>query len=240
MDKEQLIQDYVVNRLSPADKETVEKLLETDASFKEAFTSHKNVVMAYKLSEAENLKTTFQKLEQENAKKQTKTFRIPKIWYSAIAAVLLIGFFYITNTSTTGDDLFNSHFKVYPNTYLPVTREANETELLKAFVAYENEDFKNAALQFEEILKISNNPNIRFYYAMTLMNSSKLDRALEQLVLLNGNTFEYQAETLWYTSLIYLQKEDFKNAAKQLHDLKRLNATFKSKERERILDKLKE
>lgn len=240
MDKEQLIQDYVANRLSPADKEAVEKLLETDASFKEALTSHKDVVMAYKLAEAENLKSTFQKIEQENAKKRTHKFRIPRLWYSAIAAVLIIGFFFIINTKTTGEDLFDSNFTKYPNTYLPVTREVNESAQLKAFVSYENEDFKDAELKFKEILKTSDNPNIRFYYAMSLMNSSKLDKALEQLNLLNGNTFEYQAETIWYTTLIYLQKEDFKNAKKQLQALDNLQTSFKSKERELILKKLEE
>ncbi len=240
MDKEQLIQGYIANSLSDTDKEVVEKLLETDADFKLALTSHNDMAMAYKLSEAQNLKTRFQKLEQENTKNHNNKFGISKLWYSAIAAVLIIGFFYITNSNTTGEDLFNSNFTTYPNTYQPVTRNTSENENSKAFVAYENKDFKNAELAFKEILKTSRDPNIRFYYAMTLMNTSQLDIALEQLQQLSKDTYDYKSETLWYTALIYIQKEDYKNAKASLKSLDLLNTTFKSEERQLILQKLED
>ncbi len=240
MDKEQLIQNYIANSLSDADKETVEKLLETDADFKLALESHKDVAMAYKIAEAQNLKATFRKLEQEKNKGRTHKFGISKIWYSAIASILVIGFFYIINNGKTGEDIFNSNFTIYPNTYQPVTRNTRENENSDAFVAYENKDFKNAELAFEEILKTSNDPNIRFYYAMALMNTSQLDIALEQLQQLSKDSYDYKPETLWYTALLYIQKEDYKSAKASLKALDRLNSTFKSEERKLILQKLED
>ncbi len=238
MDKEQLIQGYITNTLSETDKKIVEKRLKTDEDFKVAFGAHNDVVMAYKLAEAQSLKETFQKLEQKKSK--NTRFSISKIGYSAIASVLIIGLLYIFNNDPTGNDLFNSNFTSYPNTYQPVTRNISENENSEAFIAYENKDFQNAELAFEKILKTSENPNIRFYYAMTLLNTAKFDQALAQLNGITTDNHEYTEETLWYKALIYLQKEDFKNAKTSLEALDRLNSSFKSNERTQILKELKD
>lgn len=238
MDKEQLIQGYIANTLSQADKEIVEKLLKTDADFKVAFELHNDVAMAYKVSESQILKERFQKIELQRSK--NNLFGISKIGYSAIASILIIGFFYIFNSDPSGKDLYTSNFTIYPNTYQPVTRDITETENSNAFMAYENKDFQNAEVAFEEILKTSENPNIRFYYAMTLLNTAKFDQALAQLNQLQEVDFDYKEEVLWYTALIYLQKEDIKNAKTSLETLDRLNSRFKSDERTHILEELED
>lgn len=238
MDKEQLIQAYIANKLPEPKREEVHNLLETDADFKNAFETHSDVTFAYKLSEAERIKAHFQKLEQEMPKKNSFGFNRYKILYLAVASVLIIGLFYSYNQDVSGEDLFNSNFEIYPNIYQPVTRSTSENNNAEAFVAYENNDFERAEIAFENLLKIDNDINLRFYYALSLLNQSKFDLALEQLEQLYKLNHYYKDEVIWYAALTYLKLEDFENAKSRLEALENHNSTFKSNERKSLLKAL--
>jgi len=238
MDKEQFIQDYITNRLSESNKEQVHKLLETDEDFKNIFETHNDVTFAYKLSEANSLKARFQELEQRTSKNNSYKSSSYKSLYLAIASIVITGFFYFYNRDISGEELFNSNFEIYPNTYQPVTRSTSQKSSTEAFVAYENSDFELAQLEFEGLLKTNNNVNLKFYYALSLLNQSKFDLALVQLKQLNKSNHDYRAESIWYSALIYLKQEDFENAKSQLEELNNLNSTFKVIERKRILKAL--
>jgi tetratricopeptide (TPR) repeat protein len=151
---------------------------------------------------------------------------------------LLVGFFLTNNTTPSGEDLYNSNYSVYPNTYLPITRGYSENTSLKAFVAYENGDFENAELAFEKLLQMEANPNIQFYYALSLLNQDKFNLALTQFNQLDVDSSDYKPEILWYSSLIYLRLADVENAKNQLEKLKSLDTKFKSEETKQLLKEL--
>ncbi len=92
--------------------------------------------------------------------------------------------------------------------------------------------------EFETLLEINNNPNIRYYFASSLLNQSKYDLALEQFQILNQLNFDYNDESIWYTALIYIRTEDYDNAKAQLKRLNSKNSVFKAKERKVLLEKL--
>lgn len=237
MNNEQLIQDYIANRLSEKEKAYVERMLETDLDFKSDFETHKNISKAFKISEAKSLKERFQELEKKSPK-QKSLFQRYKHLYLAVASVIIIGFFYNQFSTQTGDELFNSYFDIAPNTYQPITRTENSTNN-DAFIAYENGNFLSAENKFETQLKTTDNPNIRFYYASSLLNQSKLDLALKQFQILNQLNFDYYDESLWYTALIYVKKEDFNNAKEYLSRLNNKKSEFKIEERKQLLEKVK-
>jgi tetratricopeptide (TPR) repeat protein len=238
MNTEQHIQKYIANQLSEADKQEFENKLMSDPDFKLAYEEHQDIVMAYRLFEAETLKTKFQELEEKEYKQENAKFSMSKLWYVAVASVLIIGFFYTTKQSNSAGDLYNSNFSVYPNTYLPVTRGNNDNTSLQAFVAYENKDFEVAEKAFESILEKNENPNIRFYYALSLLNQDKFNLALAQLNQLDVDSSDYKPEILWYSSLIYLHQENVENAKKQLKKLNSLKTKFKSEETKQLLKDL--
>jgi tetratricopeptide (TPR) repeat protein len=240
MDKEQYIQNYILGKVSDSDKETFEKLLETDLEFKYAYEDHKDLTAATKLQEAKEIKSKLQELESKNISQVDKKTGFSKAWYLAIASILLVGFFLTTNTPTSGEDLYKSNFSIYPNTYQPITRGNSKNTSLKAFVAYENSDFEKAELAFEKLLQMEANPNIQFYYAMSLLSQSKYDMALTEFVKLNKTNYEYTSESTWYTALIYLKQEDFKKAKESLERLNTLNSNFKMEERKELLEELED
>lgn len=240
MDQEQLIQDYHASRLTKADQLMVEQLLETDLDFKSEFDDYTTISNAFKISEGKNLKKHLVQLENNLNPSTDKAFKKNKLIYLAIAAGLIIGFFFKIYDGQSGDRLFKSHIDIYPNTYQPITRSTETTDATSAFQAYENNDFKTAALKFETILQSANNPNIQFYYAMSLIHQSKLNLALAELNALNKNSHDFKAESLWYAALIHIQKEDYKNGLRTLEELNTLNSPFKSEERKVLLQKLED
>lgn len=238
MEKEQYIQQYISGKLTDADKKVFEKLLETDIAFQKELKLQQDLVAAFKLQEAREIKATLQDLEFKNINQVNKKTSFSKVWYLAIASILLVGFFLTNNTTPSGEDLYNSNYSVYPNTYLPITRGNIENTSLKAFVSYEKGDFESAELAFEKLLQMEANPDIQFYYALSLLNQFKYDLALSELSPLTQMEYDYQAESLWYSALIHLKNEDFKNAKNQLEKLKSLDTKFKSEETKQLLKEL--
>ncbi|WP_282043840.1 tetratricopeptide repeat protein [Winogradskyella flava] len=237
MDKEQLIQDYIANRLSEKEIAKVENMLKTDVEFNAEFEAHYDITMAFKVSEANAIKQHFKNLEDKSTKKISLTEKY-KYVYLAIASLIIIGFFYNNFYTQSGEELFNSNFEIYPNTYQPVTRSTEANNNHAPFVAYENNDFITAERDFETLLKTSENPNIRFYYALSLLNQSKFDLALKQFEILDGKEYDYIEESLWFSALIQVKKENDIKAKEKLNQLKILKSAFKSEERKLLLQKL--
>jgi tetratricopeptide (TPR) repeat protein len=116
-------------------------------------------------------------------------------------------------------DLYNQYFEIYPNVYQPVVRGSSE-ESTKAFMYYENKDYDKAQRAFLSLLEEENNPNIRFYYALSLLNDNLPEKGLEELKKLQNIQFEFQAEVLWYSALTNLKIENNLEAKKLLNTLK--------------------
>jgi hypothetical protein len=237
MNKEELIQDYIANRLSEKDKLRVEALLETDLELKEMYTTHKEVAAAFQISKSNEIKKRLQELDATETSSGGNNFMQGKFRRIAVAAVVIFGLFYMMTLLRSSDDIFESYFEVCPNTYLPVTRGNTIKNLqFEAFKTYESNNFVASELAFYELLKTTADPNIKFYYAMSLLNQNKFDSALEQLNSLHKERFEYQVESLWYAALIQLKKNNTESAKKHLTYIQQLNSNFKSDEIKSILD----
>jgi len=243
MNKEEFIQDYIANRLSDAEKTRAEVLLKTDAELQELYEMHLDLTAAFKISNDKALKKRLQALDDADEMAEPTT--VPKntnfgmLRRIAIAAIFIVGVFIAVNQFTARGDVFETYFEVCPNTYLPVTRGiAKQHSSFEAFKAYESANYAAAATAFEQILKTENNPNIRFYYAMSLLNQEKFELALNELNKLTSEIFDYQAESLWYAALIHLKNKNTETVKNQLEQLQQLNPTYKSAEIQKILQEL--
>ncbi|WP_420572286.1 anti-sigma factor family protein [Kordia sp.] len=239
MNREEIIQDYIANRLSEEEKMKVEALLETDVELQEMYETHTTLAEAFKLTKSDEIKARLQQLDRNEViptKKQVTRRMFARI---AIAAVFIFGIFFTVNQLQSTSDFYESYFEVCPNTYMPITR-GNESESLQfeAFKAYENKDFKTAETTFTTVLETTNDLNITFYYAMSLLNQEKHDEALAALIPLSKKTFDYQVESLWYTALIQLKNKETEAAKKNLFTLQQLNSNFKTNEIQSILSSL--
>ncbi|MEM7105656.1 MAG: hypothetical protein AAF502_21135 [Bacteroidota bacterium] len=240
MDKEELIQDYLANRLSEEDKVLVDNLLKTDREFQKLYASHLELSMAFRISSEKALKKQLQELDAsmttESLDNNIKKSNFGLLRRLAIAAIFILGVFIGIDQFRADNDVFDSYYEICPNTYLPITRgETNTGKEYEVFKAYENGYYATAETNFEEILRSKNDLNIRFYYAMTLLNQDKYDLALAELKTLTDQTYDYQIESLWYAALIQIKKQDYNVAKEYLLKLRSLNSSYKSQEIPSIL-----
>ncbi|MFK7749981.1 MAG: tol-pal system YbgF family protein [Kordia sp.] len=240
MDTEEFIQNYIANRLSDAEKARAEELLKTDVEFQELYETHLELTSAFKISNDKALKKRFQQLDATETSIDTvKKFNYGMLRNITIAAIFIVGAFFAIDQFTGNSDVFDTYFETYPNTFLPVTRGTTDKDAqFEAFKAYESGNYAKAQSDFVALLKKTNNPNIRFYYAMSLLNQKEYDLALKELNNLTVQNFDYQIESLWYAALIQIKNKDFKNAKGNLQTIQKLNSTYKSEAIRTILARM--
>jgi hypothetical protein len=239
MNKEDLLQKYFKNTLSQKEGEHLKSLLETDADFKASFEEYNNFNLAFKSHEAGALKSFLKSLDSTDKLQQLKWYKNTKIIYLA-AAILVIALCIPFLVKPDMNNVFNDYYDVYPNVEKPIVRGAEETEINSAFKAYEANNYSLAVDAFQNLLEEDNNPNYRFYYAMSLLNNDQSDLALEELSQLENIDFDYQNEVLWYKALIHLKNNENKQAIAKLNELENSESSFKSKERKVLLQQLKD
>ncbi|NRB59879.1 MAG: hypothetical protein HRU50_08105 [Winogradskyella sp.] len=237
MKKEDLIQKYFKEVLTPQEEKEFSSLLENDSDFKLEFEEYSNLQKAFKINEADELKDFLKNIEASEADIALPWYKKQYIYYVA-AAVLVIGLCIPMLMKPSSSDLYNSYFEIYPNVEQPVVRGDNDNASNNVFQAYESNNFEKSSEGFKALLEKETNPNFRFYYAMSLLNSQKYDEALSELNVLESLEFDYIAETLWYSALISIKKEQFESAKSYLQILDNSNSSFKSKERKVLLKKL--
>lgn len=220
MNDDQRIQDYIHNRLSAKEKERFEQAVKEDEALRKNYSEHKAIHNAFLLHEAEQLKLKLKSYENKNAKSSTSKLKDPLFLAIAASILVVVGLTYYFNYFQ--QNLYEQYFEPYPNVYQPIVR-GNTTQSTKAFMYYENQNYTMAQDAFEDLLDVKNNPNIRFYYALSFLNINQPEKAVREFKTLQGIKFEFQAEVFWYQSLALIKLQN-KNEAKIL--LTKLSTEF--------------
>ncbi len=234
MQHEELILKYFNKTLTNNEEVLFSNLLNKDADFKTLFDEHKNMQLAFEINEKEKLKLHLQNLESSK-KSVFKTILNQKFIVFATACCLLIGGFYFINNSSS--NLYDNYFEVYPNVLEPVVRGEMNIKS-DAFIAYENQNYQVAENNFKLILETNPDDNIRFYYALTLLNQNKTKPAQKVLNSLKQKNHDFLPEIYWYSALIAVKNHDFKLALKELQALQGMNSTFKKEEIKKLIEDL--
>lgn len=239
MEQEERIQKYLSGALSEEAKKEFKKELSTNYILKKEFDEYKDVQEAFKIVEAKQLKSHFKKLDLKSNPFHKKMFdnKLRNVVYAASVAIAL---WFIFNTYTTTDPTYAAYFDTYPNVYEPIRRGNLESKASHAFQFYENNNFLDAEIAFEEVLRSEEDSNYRFYYAMCLIQNTKMELALKELKTLKLVNEKFLAEIYWYTALLYLQREDIPEVTKTLNELIELKSNYKNKESKEILEALKD
>lgn len=235
MNNDQRIQAYFNHQLSQEERIAFEKSLGKDKDLRESFEEYQAVYNAFKINDAERLKARL--LAHEKGTTSKKVFNFKPFFYAIAASFLiLIGVSFYFNFFQ--QDLYGQYFETYPNVYQPVVRGSAD-ESTKAFMYYENQDFESAQKAFENLLKEEDNPNVRFYYALALLNDDKVEAAVSEFKLLEGIEFEFQAEVLWYNALSLIKLDRLKEAKVLLQIIKTKAYSFNKDKVDKLLEKLK-
>jgi len=237
MNNEELILGYFKNTLTPQEQEKVKLLLLNDNAFKEEFEEYKAVRTAFKINEANALKVQLKTLEAKTNNTRPNTKQI--LTYAiAAAGVALVGMTIFFNLNTRS--LYSEYYKTYPNVYKPVVRGSSNDQLGKAFVYYENKDYKMAKNEFDSLLATESNPDLVFYYGLTLLELNDYDEAIQQFETITNDGFQFKEELLWYSALAYIEIESYKKARKQLYVLSKMTSSAFHENATELLEDLPE
>jgi tetratricopeptide (TPR) repeat protein len=220
--------------MSSDERKDFEILLKEDKDFKKEFDEHKALFNAFKINEAQRLKDNLKAHEPQRSSKKRFTSK-PVIYSIAAIFMVLLGSSVYFNFFQ--QDFYKTYFEPYPNVYQPVVR-GNEVESTEAFMHYENKAYEKAQISFEVLLQNEEDPNIRFYYALSFLNNNQPLEAIVEFEKLRNIKFEFQAEVLWYQALAEIKLEKFEKAESILKTLQSTHPEYKKKAVEKLIGDL--
>jgi len=235
MDRQELIGEYLDNRLEPQDLKEFESALKEDLALREEVGFYIDLRAVQKEQEKEDLKGWLQSLEQEKPQKNT-TMAIAIAVIALIVAV--VSAFLFLNEDVNTQELYTSYYDTYPNNLRPTARGDVTKEALP-FREYEIGNYNEAASGFLILLEDGVQPDIQFYYAMSILNAGQgEEEALLQLNSLEERNTKYMPQVLWYSGLLELKRDSLKAANAQLTKLVAHPAKYKNREAEELLKKI--
>jgi len=234
MNTNQHIQDYLHNRMRSDERKDFEKQLKEDKNLKKEFDEHKSVFNAFKINEAQRLKA---KLKAHEAQKSSKKRFISKPVLYSIAAIFVVLLGSSVYFNFFQQDIYKTYFEPYPNVYQPVVRGSSQNSTT-TFQYYENSAYEKAERGFKALLDVEEDPNLRFYYALSKLNQDKFAEASKEFEKLGSVDFEFSAEVLWFHALAELKLDHYEKAKILLSTMNNRNLSFKTTERNEILEKL--
>ena len=222
-----LIERYFENALGPKEHIQFNDLLQTDESFKNEFLFQKDLKIAIKNHQNQELKSSMEQIEKKL--QRSVGFRIiPMKWVAAasLALLLTVGVWGLRNyVYPSHQAIYDNYYEPYPNTVLPIVRgsEVNSIEYI-AFVAYESGEYHKAINLFNSVDNESDS-YIQFYKAMCYLSVDKASEAIETLLpLVNASSkdlseIEWSQKAQWYIGLAHLKQGNTQEAANYFNSL---------------------
>ena len=203
---------YLANELSTEEIISFEKQLSEDQEFATAFEIFKelNQHLENKFGHEQELKVFKKNLNSISAAqfraKKSKVVAF-KPWQYAIAAsvAVLVGLFVFQNINPSFDDYNNPEMATF------IERGDVNENLKLAQDAFNAKNYKAAIPYFEAILKVKKSPEIQYFYAVSLLEDNKFQKAETNLSELKSGTSVYKNKATWYLALSKLKQEDYKS-----------------------------
>lgn len=236
MDTPNKIESYLLGQMSETEKVEFESELQNNQLLKEQLELEQAIVTQIQDRAFVEQQITSAKKEMQKG----KTIRLTLYSVVSIAAMLVLVFF--VRGFWQGqqyDQLYASNFVTYPNDYLIINgsyRGDVEFDSLQvmAITAYEAKDFPTAINMFTRVLTTTDNPEIRFYLAISQLEVNQTNQALTNLQTLYNqpNEYRYFEQTRWYLALVNLKIHHKAEAKKYLDELVKLEEVYWDKAKE--------
>ena len=204
-----LFDNYLNDELSVEEKEVFENQLKTDSVVAEKFEIYKTTTafLEDKFSEEtidfkKNLEAISKQNFSETTPKSPKVIQL-KPWYYAVTAsvVVFLGVWFLQGGNPEYGD-FNQHEQAY------FSERGDQAENLKlAQEAFNSKNYKEAIVYFEKVTKEYDRAEVRYFYAISLLEENDFSKAENILQELNNGTSIYKDRALWYLALSKLKQE---------------------------------
>ena len=246
MDTQDKIEKYILGQMTEAEKTEFENEIENNPLLKEQLELEQAIVgqIRNRSFVDKQINTAIKEMQKG------KIIRLMSYSVSSIAALLLV-FFVIQGVlqNRQYEQLYAPNYTIPNNDYVitdgiprgdqGTTRGEAEVDSITAMTAYEKKDFETAESQFNQILSEKDDRDLRFYLAITQMETGKTEEALKTLQMLytQPKEYRYYEQTRWYLALVHLKLHHKSKAKKYLDELVALDGVYLDEAKE-LLKKL--
>lgn len=212
---------YLAHEMPADEKSRFEEKLQKEPSFRESFELYKETTQfletkfsAESASFRQNLKAISDThFEQAGAEKETKVIHL-RPWYYAVAASMAIVFgTLIFNQADPQYSDYNSH-----ETAVFTERGTAEANLKQAQDFFNGHQYQKAVASFEKLQDLQK-PELQYFYAIALIETSQFQKAGKVLNALKAGTSVYKDKAAWYLALSYLKQHKTKECKALLQQI---------------------
>lgn len=217
----ELIESYIDGEMEQNEILGFEDLLSTDQNIKHNYNLSMEINNSILEEDVMALRETMDYMYNDElvVKRSPSVFANKKFYYAAASLALLIATGGLVQRITTSDMGTGEVFEKYYTPYeITVTHRSGNTEvdrlLLNAFEKYEEKNYEQALMLFEEVLESrSNDMALNLYSGISYMEEEKYQKAknsFDSIISDKDNLFIEQAK--WYLGMCYLKTENTEKA----------------------------
>lgn len=208
-DKILLVARYVEKDMDEAEIADFEARLPNDEVLQQNLKDYENIhqSLKMKLAHDEGLENTLKELNKQYFATEAKviSFKPAIKWFSAIAAILVIGLFIWAPWNA---NLYNSYAD---DSKMLVTERGAEvaTDLDKAAALYNEKNYEAANVILRQLyLKQQSNAMIGYYYGLSLLKTNAVNEARKVLLPIYDGESVYKYDSAYAIALSYLKEKD--------------------------------
>ncbi|MEO1517344.1 MAG: tetratricopeptide repeat protein [Bacteroidota bacterium] len=239
MSKDNLIEKYLSNRLTEAEKQQFAHWMASDEDFQREVAFHENLQRVTRAHERQQLKQRLQELDQQTNAKQPPARPQRGRWLGLAGLLLLmcLSVYWLCNQPSNPEKIYAQYHSPFPNSLQPVSRDRSDGSLeSRAFLFYENGRYEQALQQFESIAKDNPRPDFGFYQGLTLLQLERFEEASELFEALKESDTQYRAEVHWYGALAHIRLGQLDEGRSNLRSLQQIRPDYKKEAIERLLN----
>ena len=215
----ELLKDYLNNRLSKEEKDSIERKLESDPEFKEQFRINKSLLEGIEFHFDKQLKQSFKDREIKLKKRRLS------LVMSVAASFLIIAMlsYWMWDINSGHSDVYLKYYKPYYNV---VDEPKRDSVLLpddaSAFQLYDKGEYSEAIGGLRNALVSNpNNAQASFYLGLSYLALNQPDSAVRYLDKSYQGESSLSEPAQWYLGLAYLKSgrtEDAKKVFKEIYN----------------------
>ena len=232
-----LIEKYIDGDLKGKELLSFEELLSTNHDIKRDYNLSLEINNSIIEDDVMALRETMDYLyeDETKVKRIPSTFKKRRFYYAAASAALLVAAGGLVQRLNNPDlDSFAAFEKYYTPYEVSVTYRSGNTEadriLINALERYEDHDYEQALVLFEEVLEYrQKDMAVNLYSGISYMEEEKYKKAansFNDIISDNDNLFIEQAK--WYLAMCYLKTENTDKAEDVLNEIVQEESYYKS------------
>ena len=232
----EMIEKYIDGELSGKELLNFKDLLSTDNDIKRDYNLSMEINNSIIEDDVMALRETMDYMytEESKVKRIPAVFTNRRFYYAAASAALLIATGGLVQRLALTDLDNNAIFEKYYTPYdVTITYRSGNTEvdrlLLNALERYEEKDYEQALILFEEVLETRENDlAVSLYSGISYMEEEKYQKATKSfnsIISDNDNLFIEQAK--WYLAMCYLKTEKTDKAQNVLNEIIKEESYYK-------------